>query len=62
MAEPAFQESPRPMYIDPAWKLPTEAELPFTDGKPLPDGDAQKPAVDYAYHALRDYFLPAGTT
>ena len=59
MAEPAFQEPLpplRPMYIDPAWKLPTEAELPFTDGKPLPDSDYQRSALVYAADVLADRF------
>lgn len=56
MAEPAYRESASIPRIDPAWDLPTEAELPFDDGQPLPDGDFQRDPVSYALYGLREHY------
>ena len=56
MAEPAYRESASIPRIDPSWDLPTEAELPFDDGQPLPDGDFQRDPVSYALYGLREHF------
>lgn len=56
MAEPAYRESASIPRIDPAWNLPTEAELPFDDGQPLPDGDFQRDPVSYALYGLREHY------
>ena len=56
MAEPAYRESASIPRIDPAWDLPTEAELPFDDGQPLPDGDFQRDPLSYALYGLREHF------
>ena len=60
MAEPAYRESASIPRIDPSWDLPTEAELPFDDGQPLPDGDFQRDPVSYALYGLREHY--AGRT
>lgn len=56
MAELAYRESASIPRIDPAWDLPTEAELPFDDGQPLPDGDFQRDPLSYALYGLREHF------
>ena len=56
MAEPAYREPASIPRIDPAWDLLTEAELPFDDGLPLPDGDFQRDPLSYALYGLRDHF------
>ena len=56
MAQPAHRESASIPRIDPAWDLPTEAELPFDDGQPLPDGDFQRDPLSYALYGLREHF------
>ena len=56
MAEPAYRQPASIPRIDSAWDLPTEAELPFDDGQPLPDGDFQRDPLDYALYGLRDHF------
>lgn len=56
MAEAAYRESASIPRIDPAWDLPTEAELPFDDGQPLPDGDFQRDPVSYALYGLREHY------
>ena len=56
MAEPAYREPASIPRIDPAWDLPTEAELPFDDGQPLPDGDFQRDPLCYALFGLREHF------
>ena len=56
MAEPAYRDSASIPRIDPAWDLPTEAELPFDDGQPLPDGDFQRDPVSYALYGLRAHY------
>ena len=56
MAEPAYRASASIPRIDPAWGLPTEAELPFDDGQPLPDGDSQRDPVSYALYGLREHY------
>ena len=56
MAEPAYRAPASIPRIDPAWDLPTEAELPFDDGRPLPDGDFQRDPVSYALYGLREHY------
>ena len=63
MAEPAVREldiadeSTRirayARRIDPAWHLPTEAELPCEDDEPLAEGDYQLEPLGYAFYGLR---------
>ena len=53
MAEPAIHDFPRLPRIDPAWRLPTEAELPYEDDEPLAESDYQLVPLGYAFYGLR---------
>lgn len=56
MAEAVYRDTPRMPRIDPAWDLPTEAELPCDDGNPLPESDFQLDPLVYAFHGLRWHY------
>ena len=56
MAEPAIRDRPRLPRIDPAWRLPTEAELPYEDDEPLAETDYQLEPLGYAFYGLRGHY------
>ena len=56
MAEPAIHDFPRLPRIDPAWRLPTEAELPYEDDEPLAESDYQLEPLGYAFYGLRGHY------
>ena len=56
MAEPAIRDFPRLPRIDPAWRLPTEAELPYEDDEPLAETDYQLEPLGYAFYGLRGHY------
>ena len=56
MAEPAIHDFPRLPRIDPAWRLPTEAELPYEDDEPLAESDYQLVPLGYAFYGLRAHY------
>ena len=56
MAEPAIHDFPRLPRIDPAWRLPTEAELPCEDDEPLAESDYQLEPLGYAFYGLRGHY------
>lgn len=56
MAEPAIRDLPRLPRIDPAWRLPTEAELPYEDDEPLAASDYQLEPLGYAFYGLRGHY------
>lgn len=56
MAEPAIRDFPRLPRIDPAWRLPTESELPYDDDEPLAESDYQLEPLGYAFYGLRAYY------
>lgn len=60
MAEPAIRDLPRLPRIDPAWRLPTEAELPYEDDERLAESDYQLEPLGYAFYGLRGHY--AGRT
>ena len=56
MAEPAIRDLPRLPRIDPAWRLPTESELPYEDDEPLAESDYQLEPLGYAFYGLRGHY------
>ena len=56
MAEPAIHDFSRLPRIDPAWRLPTEAELPCEDDEPLAETDYQLEPLGYAFYGLRGHY------
>ena len=56
MAEPAIRDFPRLPRIDPAWRLPTESELPYEDDEPLAESDYQLEPLGYAFYGLRGHY------
>ncbi|MCY4014560.1 MAG: hypothetical protein OXG82_17805 [Gammaproteobacteria bacterium] len=56
MAEPAIRDFPRLPRIDPAWRLPTEAELPYEDDELLAETDYQLEPLGYAFYGLRGHY------
>ena len=56
MAEPAIHDFRRLPRIDPAWRLPTEAELPCEDDEPLAESDYQLEPLGYAFYGLRGHY------
>ena len=56
MAEPAIHDVPRLPRIDPAWRMPTEAELPYEDDEPLAESDYQLVPLGYAFYGLRAHY------
>ena len=56
MAEPAIHDFPRLPRIDPAWRMPTEAELPYEDDEPLAESDYQLVPLGYAFYGLRAHY------